>query len=56
MLVSTKELTNLKLGAMKAEDLKELAASVGVEPKGTVSDLIKKLINLPPDKIDFLLE
>jgi len=47
MLVNTKELTNLKLKAIKADDLKELAASVSVEPKGSVGDLIKKLIDLP---------
>jgi len=47
MLVSEKELTNLKLKAIKADDLKELAASVSVEPKGSVGDLIKKLIDLP---------
>ncbi len=52
MLVSTKELTNLKLKAIKADDLKELAASVGVESKGSAGDLIKKLIDLPQNKID----
>ena len=56
MLVSTKELTNLKLKAIKADDLKELAASVGVESKGSAGDLIKKLIDLPKNKIDAFIK
>ena len=56
MLVSEKELTNLKLKAVKADDLKELAASVGVEPKGSAGDLIKKLIGLPQNKIDSFIK
>ena len=56
MLVSEKELTNLKLKAIKADDLKELAASVSVEPKGSVGDLIKKLIDLPQNKIDAFIK
>lgn len=52
MLVSAKELTNLKLKAIKAEDLRELAASVGFEQKGSAGDLIKRLIDLPQNKID----
>jgi hypothetical protein len=56
MLVSEKELTNLKLKAIKADDLKELAASVSVEPKGSAGDLIKKLIDLPQNKIDSFIK
>lgn len=56
MLVSTKELANLKLKAIKAEDLKELAASVGVEPRGSAGDLIKKLIGLPQSKVDAFIK
>ena len=56
MLVSEKELTNLKLKAVKADDLKALAASVGVEPKGSAGDLIKKLIGLPQNKIDSFIK
>ena len=56
MLVNTKELTNLKLKAIKADDLKELAASVGVESKGSAGDLIKKLIDLPQNKIDAFIK
>ncbi len=56
MLVSIKELTNLKLKAMRAEDLKELAASVGIKPKGSAGDLIKKLIDLPQNKIDSFIK
>ena len=51
MLVSEKELANLKLKAIKADDLKELAASVGVESKGSAGDLIKKLIDLPQNEL-----
>ncbi len=56
MLVSTKELSNLKLKAIKADDLKELAANFGVEPKGSAGDLIKKLIGLPQNKIDSFIK
>jgi hypothetical protein len=52
MLVSKKELTNLKLMSIKFDDLKELAEILGIETRGTASDLIKKLINIPTDKID----
>lgn len=52
MLVSKKELTNLKLRSIKSDDLKELARILGVEAKGTASNLIKKLIDVPQNKID----
>jgi len=56
MLVSEKELANLKLKAIKADDLKELAVAVGVEPKGSAGDLIKKLISIPQNKIDSFIK
>ena len=56
MLVSEKELTNLKLKAIKADGLKELAAAVGVEPKGSAGDIIKKLIDFPKSKIDSFIK
>jgi len=56
MLVSEKELKNLKLKATKADDLRELAADVEVNPKGTAGDLIKKLIDLPQNKIDTFIK
>lgn len=52
MLVSKKELANLKLRAIKRGDLKELAETLGINSKGTVSELIKRLINVPQNKID----
>ena len=52
MLVSKKELANLKLRSIKSDDLRELAGSFGLSTKGTVSDLIKRLIDIPQDKID----
>ncbi len=52
MLVSKKELTNLKLKSIKSDDLKELAGILGVDAKGTASNLIKKLILTPQNKID----
>jgi hypothetical protein len=53
MLVSKKELTNLKLRSIKAEELKELASLVGIDTRGSASNLIKKLINIiPQNKID----
>ena len=56
MLVSKKELSNLKLKAVKADDLKELAVNVGVEPKRSARDLIKKLIDLPQSKINAFIK
>ncbi len=52
MLVSKKELANLKLRSIKLDDLKELAGSLGLSTKGTVSDLIKRLIDVPQNEID----
>lgn len=52
MLVSKKELANLKLRAIKLDDLKELAETLGIEAKGTVSDIIKRLIDVPQNKVD----
>ncbi|GEM_PF-5024540 len=52
MLVSKKELTNLKLRAIKSDDLKELAGTLGIDTRGTASNLIKKLIDVPQNKID----
>jgi hypothetical protein len=52
MLVTKKELTNLKLKAIKAPDLKELANNLGIESKGKVADLIKRMINIPQEKLD----
>jgi len=52
MLVSKKELKNLKLRSMKSEHLKELAIRLEIKPKGSVSELIKKLIEVPEGRID----
>ncbi|PIY88478.1 MAG: hypothetical protein COY73_03765 [Candidatus Nealsonbacteria bacterium CG_4_10_14_0_8_um_filter_37_14] len=52
MLVSKKELTNLKLRSIKSDDLKQLAGTLGIDAKGAASNLIKKLINIPQNKID----
>jgi len=52
MLVSKKELTNLKLRSIKSDDLKELAGVLGIETKGSASDLIKRLIDIPAGEID----
>lgn len=43
MLVSKKELTNPKLRAIKSDDLKELAGTLGVDARGTASNLIKNV-------------
>lgn len=56
MLVSKKELTNLKLKAIKADGLKEFAASIGVKVKGNVGDIIKELICVTHDKIDTFIK
>lgn len=52
MLVSQKELTNLKLKSIKSDDLREFANSLLINSKGNVSDLIKGLIDVPPEQID----
>ncbi len=52
MLISKKELANLKLKAIKADELKELAGILGVDVRGTAADLIKKLIGTPQNEID----
>jgi len=52
MLVSKKELANLKLRAIKSDDLKELAETLSIDARGTASNLIKKLIDVPQNKID----
>lgn len=52
MLVSKKELANLKLRAIKSDDLKELAGALGIDTRGTASNLIKKLIDVPQNKVD----
>ncbi len=52
MLVSKKELANLKLRAIKSDDLKELARTLNIDARGTASNVIKKLIDVPQNKID----
>uniref|UniRef100_A0A7C3ERX9 SAP domain-containing protein n=1 Tax=candidate division WOR-3 bacterium TaxID=2052148 RepID=A0A7C3ERX9_UNCW3 len=52
MLVSKKELANLKLRSVKADDLKELAKILGIDTRGTASNLIKRLIDIPQVTID----
>jgi len=52
MLVSQKELTNLKLQSIRFQEIKELADSLGVNSGGNKSDIVKRLIGVPPDKID----
>ena len=52
MLVSKKELINLKLRAIKSDDLKELADALSIDSRGTATNLIKRLINVPQNKID----
>jgi hypothetical protein len=51
MLVSKKELINLKLKSIHSNDLRELAKSVNVSTKGNVNDLIKKIISIIEEKI-----
>lgn len=52
MLISKKELANLKLKSIKLDGLKELAEISGIDPKGTAANLIKKLIDISPNKLD----
>ncbi len=52
MLFSKKELNNFKLMAIKLEDLKELAVLLGIDSRGNSSNLVKKLIDVPQNKID----
>lgn len=52
MLVSKKELINLKLNSIRAKDLRELAQSLGVDYKDKIADIIKRLIGIPEKEID----
>ena len=52
MLVSKKELANLKLQSIRSDDLKILANSLGVDTRGKTSDIVKRLIDIPQNKID----
>ncbi|RME61132.1 MAG: hypothetical protein D6780_02255, partial [Candidatus Dadabacteria bacterium] len=52
MLVSKKELINLKLNSIQVSALKELAETLNINSKGRKSELIKRLINVSEEKID----
>jgi len=52
MLVSKKELANLKLQSILSDDLKLFAESLDIDSKGKTSDIIKRLIDVPQDQID----
>jgi len=56
MLVSKKELLNLKLKSIRVDDLKELAAQSDIEARGSSSELIKKLIGLEQNAIDSFIK
>lgn len=56
MFLSKKELANLKLSSIKADDLRELASSLNISTKGRATDLIKNLINVPQGKVDMFIE
>lgn len=49
---SKKELANLKLNSIRSDGLRELAKTLGIDAKDTVSRLIKKLIDIPQNHID----
>ena len=53
-LFSNKQLLNLKLSSIKSENLKELADNLGISPKGSASEIIKRILEmlpLPPENI-----
>ena len=53
-LFSHKQLLNLKLSSIKSENLKELADNLGISPKGSASEIIKRILEmlpLPPENI-----
>jgi len=52
MLVSKKELANLKLQSIRSDDLKIFAEFLGIDSKGKTSDIIKRLIDIPQDQIN----
>jgi len=56
MLVSKQELANLKLQSIKADGLKEFAEALGVDSKGSKSDIVKKLIGTSQNKIDEFIQ
>lgn len=53
-LFSHKQLLNLKLSSIKRENLKELAVNLGISPKGSTSEITKRILEmqpLPPENI-----
>lgn len=52
MLVSKRELTNLKLNSIRADELKELAEFLDVDAEGRIFDVVKRLINAPQEEVD----
>jgi len=53
-LFSHKQLLNLKLSSIKSENLKELAVKLGISPKGSASEITKRILEmqpLPPENI-----
>ncbi len=53
-LFSHKQLLNLKLSSIKSENLKELAVNLGISPKGSTSEITKRILEmqpLPPENI-----
>ncbi len=52
MLVSDKELINLKLKSIGLEGLRNLAESLSIDSRGTATNLITRLVSAQPDKID----
>ena len=52
MLVSKKELANLKLQSIRSDNLKIFAESLGIDSRGKTSDIVKRLIDVPQNKID----
>jgi hypothetical protein len=52
MLVSKKELINLKLKSIKVDDLRELAETLKFSSSGVGSNIIKNLIDAPEQEID----
>ena len=56
MLTSKQELANLKLQSIKADSLKELAEVLGVDNRGNKSNIVKRLISTPKNKIDEFIQ
>jgi len=47
-LYSKKEILNLKLNSIKSKELRVLAKNLGISPKGSAAEIIKRILEMKP--------